>query len=211
MKEDPPGGTEAGYYENNPPYTLNPQTYYGANSAPGSPFYRNLLANDNVTLGRSGGHYFKTVNPNAGAGIYKGDKLPCSDCHDPHTWNPSVGNRDWHAFFRPPKVFTLGRWSTVFGSSHPTASRYMANPELPGQTARSDSESRKLCILCHATSDTPSQAVTFNDINSASSSARRACRGWTCATRGASWAAARWARWSRAVGTLPARGRSTWR
>ena len=162
MKEDGPAGTVSGYYENNPPYATSPTTYYGADSSSGSLFKRPL---DNVTLPKSGGHYFKSQNPSAT--VYKGDKLGCSECHDPHAWDPS--NKDWHAFFLPAKLYgyptRTSRWTGIFGSSNPRASTFMANPVLSGGQSRSDVDSRKPCILCHGDSNS-TNPVTFNDINS---------------------------------------------
>jgi predicted CxxxxCH...CXXCH cytochrome family protein len=162
MKEDGPAGTVSGYYENNPPYATSPTTYYGADSSSGSPFKRPL---DNVTLPKSGGHYFKSQNPSAT--VYKGDKLGCSECHDPHAWDPS--NKDWHAFFLPAKLYgyptRTSRWTGIFGSSNPRASTFMANPVLSGGQSRSDVDSRKPCILCHGDSNS-TLPVSFNDINS---------------------------------------------
>ena len=165
MKEDPPAGLESGYYENNPPFLTSPQLYFGADSSSSSPFHRAI---DNAVLARSGGHYFKSQDPTPGS-VYRGDKLPCSDCHDPHAWD-SV-NKDWHAFFRPPKLYGGSRWSQFFSSSDPIASTYMANPaDLPGERLRNDLESRKMCILCHGTSDSFTNRVSYNDINSSYSS-----------------------------------------
>ena len=162
MKEDGPAGSVPGYYENNPPYATSPTTYYGADSSTGSPFKRPL---DNATLAQSGGHYFKSQNPSAT--VYKGDKIGCSECHDPHAWDSA--NKDWHAFFRPSKLYgyptRTSRWSGIFGSFNPRASTFMANPVLSGGQSRSDLDSRKLCILCHGDSNS-TLPVTFNDINS---------------------------------------------
>jgi predicted CxxxxCH...CXXCH cytochrome family protein len=163
MKEDEPGGSGSGFYENSPPFQTTPQTYYGADSRTTSPFKRDVM--DNATLAKTGGHYFKSVDPTPGT-VYKGDKLPCSDCHDPHAWDST--NLDWQAFFRPKEIYASGRWTTVFGSSRPRASTFMANDitDLLGvSTDRSDSESRKLCALCHGYSDLWG-SVTFNEINS---------------------------------------------
>ena len=158
MKEDGPAGTVPGYYENNPPYATSPTTYYGADSSTGSPFKRPL---DNATLARSGGHYFKTQDPSPT--VYKGDKIGCSECHDPHAWDSA--NRNWQAFFRPSKLYgNLSRWS-IFSGSNPRASTFMANPVLSGGQTRSDADSRKMCILCHGDSNS-TLPVTFNDISS---------------------------------------------
>ncbi len=175
MREDAPAGLVPGYYENSPPFDNIPQTYYGADARSNSPFRRNLL--DNATLGRTGGHFFKSTDPNASRGIYKGDKLPCSDCHDPHAWD-SV-NKNWQAFFRPRALYGYpsrsARWSQIFGAGNPTASTYMANPVLSGGSARNDGESRRMCILCHGDSASY-DSVTFNDINPDYSSSTKIVR-----------------------------------
>jgi predicted CxxxxCH...CXXCH cytochrome family protein len=167
MTEDPPAGTVPGYYENNPPYLGTPSTYYGADTS----FARPL---DNATLLKTGGHFFKYQNPSTT--VYKGDKLGCSECHDPHAWDSA--NKDWHAFFRPSKLYgypsRTGRWNTIF-SANPRASSYMANPVASGVQPRSDVDSRKMCILCHGDSNS-TVPVTFNDINSDYSSSSQIVR-----------------------------------
>ncbi len=169
MAENVPGGTVSGYYENSPPWDNNDaSTYFGADarSSPGY-FRRNNLAVDNVHLNQTGGHFFKSADPNTAKGVYKGDKLPCNDCHDAHAWNSET--KDWQAFFRPAKLYgyppaTGSRWVQIYGSTgKPTGSTYMANPVISG--ARSDPESRKMCILCHGDSVTYN-SVTFAEINS---------------------------------------------
>jgi predicted CxxxxCH...CXXCH cytochrome family protein len=164
MKEAAPAAqvTYPGFYENSPPYASN----YGANAALAP---RSSL----VDLAKSGGHYFKSGDPNASAGVYRGDKLPCRDCHDPHKWSDS-----WQAFFGPRVQATnASQWSTVFGNVNlgsyttPVGSEYMANPLQSGTaTPRQDHSSRKLCIVCHGTSSDsitpgPVVAVTFTQIN----------------------------------------------
>jgi predicted CxxxxCH...CXXCH cytochrome family protein len=172
MTEDPPAGSVAGYYENNPPYLPSPTTYYGANSTTTSPFKRPL---DNATLAQSGGHYFKSQNPSAT--VYKGDKLGCSECHDPHAWDSA--DKNWHAFFRPSKLYGYPsrtvRWQTIF-SANPRASTFMANPVASGVQSRSDVDSRKMCVLCHGESTGSNDSVTFNDINSDYTSAEKIIR-----------------------------------
>lgn len=159
MKSDPPVGTYSGYYENAPPFTSN----YGADPSLAS-------RTDNTALSRTGGHYFKTTDPNSSERVYKGDKLPCSDCHDPHRWT-----NNWQAFFAPRIMTTnASQWSSVFGSvpssSVVRASTYMANPPQSGTVTRNDADSRRMCVLCHGTSTDsvspgPVGPVTFNQIN----------------------------------------------
>ncbi|MDD5762299.1 MAG: CxxxxCH/CxxCH domain-containing protein, partial [bacterium] len=169
MQEDGPGptGSVPGYYENNPPYQGTASTYYGADTSFGRPL-------DNATLLKTGGHFFKYQNPSAT--VYKGDKLGCSECHDPHAWDSA--NKDWHAFFLPSKLYgypsRTGRWNTIF-SANPRASSYMANPVASGVQPRSDVDSRKMCILCHGDSNSTAP-VTFNDINSDYSSSSQIVR-----------------------------------
>ncbi|HEY3490255.1 MAG TPA: CxxxxCH/CxxCH domain-containing protein [Candidatus Deferrimicrobiaceae bacterium] len=151
MKTDPPVGSYSGYYENSPPFPSN----YGANASL-------TPRTDNTMLAKTGGHYFKSGDP--GSGLYKGDKLPCSDCHDPHKWyeNTTTGRQ---AFFSPRiQSSDATRWSNLFGSSPVTASTYMANPLQNAVMSRNDAGSRKLCIVCHSTTDGTSP-VTFTNIN----------------------------------------------
>lgn len=139
---DGPRGT-AGYYENNPP----DNTYQkGANP--------NLNPDDNTQLAKTGGHYFRYKDPDgAGSAFRKGDKLPCSDCHDPHeyssTWGVFLrkdlpGNSDW----------TFG--STAYGS-------YMMSNLSTG--SHDNTYSRRICVSCHTFSDTGAAPVRYNQIN----------------------------------------------
>jgi predicted CxxxxCH...CXXCH cytochrome family protein len=167
MKEDAPGGSYSGYYENSPPYQTAPSTNYGANPNP-SPSPRT----DNVALAKTGGHYFKSGDPNASQSIYRGDKLPCSDCHDPHKWAPN-----WQAFFSPRiQTTNATQWSNVFNnpalgsSATPVGSEFMANPLQVGNRTGNDQSSRKLCIVCHGTSSDstspgPVISVSFTQVN----------------------------------------------
>lgn len=91
------------------------------------------------------GHYVKN-NPGVGL-IGQGDKLPCSDCHDPH----STVNQ---AFIRG----NLGGKSL----SGKRASTRMAYDT----TDRNDDDSRDFCIACHGTSEQSIyQAVAFSAVN----------------------------------------------
>ncbi len=162
MKEDAPRGSYSGYYENSPPYALDT---YGVNTSLAS-------RTDNTALAKTGGHYFKSGDPNTALGIYKGDKLPCSDCHDPHRWASG-----WQAFFAPlVQTSNATQWSNVFNnpalgtSTTPVGSEYMANPLASGSRTGNDQSSRKLCIVCHGTSTDsvspgPVVSVTFTQVN----------------------------------------------
>jgi len=145
MTEDAPAGSVPGYYENKPPYALSPSTYYGADP--------NLNPDNNVQLLKTGGHYFKYVDPDGGSSAFrKGDKLPCRDCHDPHAWDSN-----WQAFFRRnwPTMVVPQRLGTQVG-----ASIFMANDTGIRDTGNGG---RILCTACHGTSNgTP---VNFSDIN----------------------------------------------
>jgi predicted CxxxxCH...CXXCH cytochrome family protein len=145
MTEDPVAGAVPGYYENKPPYASSPSSYYGADPA--------LNPSDNAQLLKTGGHYFKYVDPDGGTATFKkGDKLPCRDCHDPHAWDTQ-----WQAFFRkswPTSIVSSRLGSTV------AASAGMANNAGTRDTLNGG---RKLCTACHGTSDgTP---VNFSDIS----------------------------------------------
>ncbi len=153
MTENQWGGSVSGYYENKPPFGSS----FGAdpNLAPTAPPY----PADNAALLRTGGHYFKSQDPTGSPGdAYDiGDKLPCRDCHDPHVWRS-----DWQAFIKPNLGGSTG-WGRVTPSGKPTASRYMGN-DFTTTGARSDSDSRTLCIACHGNGDTLNP-VNFNAIN----------------------------------------------
>jgi predicted CxxxxCH...CXXCH cytochrome family protein len=156
MKEDPPRGLYSGYYENAPPFNGN----YGENTSI-------TPRTKDSDLAKTGGHYFKSGDPNASQGVYKGDKLPCSDCHDPHKWNSN-----WQAFFAPRvQTRNSGQWSKIIGSNPIRASDLMGNPPDPASGAsRDNAASRKLCIVCHGTSAdsaSPEVSVSFNDVNPA--------------------------------------------
>ncbi|HYN74535.1 MAG TPA: CxxxxCH/CxxCH domain-containing protein, partial [Candidatus Methanoperedens sp.] len=146
MTEDSPAGSVPGYYENKPPYSTSPSSNYGADP--------NLNpAADNAQLLKTGGHYFKYVDPDGGTTTFKkGDKLPCRDCHDPHAWDSQ-----WQAFFRkswPTTVVSQRLGTTVRASS------YMAN----NTGIRDANGGRNLCTSCHGNSDTLNP-VNLSDIN----------------------------------------------
>ncbi|MBI5341859.1 MAG: CxxxxCH/CxxCH domain-containing protein [Deltaproteobacteria bacterium] len=158
MKEDIPAGSVSGYYENTPPYQTQPTRNYGATDNVRRPL-------DNTTLSRTGGHYFKSGDPNASGGIYKGDKLPCSDCHEPHMWD---GNGAWQAFIRRswPSGSTV---ATRLQSWTGRASTYMANAPTPTGATRSDLDSRTICEACHGSADSGNPPVTYPQINDSTS------------------------------------------
>jgi predicted CxxxxCH...CXXCH cytochrome family protein len=121
-------------------------------------------------LGQTGGHHFQ-VDPRgtSGTGADPGDKLPCSDCHDPHAWD-SQG--DWQAFFRKvwPTGTVLSNLGTLSGGKA-IASSYMANDSTPTNKRASDltgANGRYLCIVCHGTFDSSAypNRVRYSDINS---------------------------------------------
>jgi len=154
MKEDIPAGTVSGYYENAPPFQTQPTRNYGATDTVRRPV-------DNTTLARTGGHYYKTADPNTGTGIYKGDKLPCSDCHNPHAYDSGGA---WQAFIRrnwpsgSPVATRLSSWTG-------RASTYMANSTTPSGATRSDLDSRTICEACHGSADSGNPPVTYTQIN----------------------------------------------
>ncbi|MBI5576424.1 MAG: CxxxxCH/CxxCH domain-containing protein [Deltaproteobacteria bacterium] len=158
MKEDIPAGTVSGYYENTPPFQTQPTRNYGANDNARRPL-------DNTTLGLTGGHFFKSGDPNATGGAYKGDKLPCSDCHEPHMWD---GNGAWQAFFRRSWPSGSPVWTRLQSWSG-RASTYMANAPTPTGATRSDLDSRTMCEACHGSADSGNPPVTYPQINDSSS------------------------------------------
>jgi hypothetical protein len=138
---------KAGYYENVPSDTAGyPVTGGGASTF-------------------VSGHYIKN-EPGVGSVIEKGDKLPCSDCHDAHLGyvngatnqafiRGNLGGRDWASFFSPGKKASLNM-SYV--------QELYAND--PDAYDRDSGESRVFCIACHGTSEQATyKAVTFKDIN----------------------------------------------
>lgn len=153
MTEDAPGGSVSGFYENKPPAG---SSTYGADP--------NLNPSDNTQLALTGGHYFKYKDPTITSGdtFDIGDKIPCRDCHDPHTWSSTP---TWQAFIRQnwpggsPASTRLSSWTGQ-------ASTYMANSPPTGGGSRSDVNSRTLCIACHGNSDTLAP-VNLSDISSA--------------------------------------------
>ncbi len=124
---DPLDNTKPGYYENIPSRTAGfPVTGSSASTY-------------------ISGHYIKN-NPGIG-GINKGDKLPCEDCHDPH----STVNQ---AFIR---ASLAGK--SLSGKKASTNMAY-------DLSIRDDVDSRNICIACHGTSEQASyKAVLFNAVN----------------------------------------------
>ncbi|MBI5904143.1 MAG: CxxxxCH/CxxCH domain-containing protein [Deltaproteobacteria bacterium] len=145
-----PRAGKTGYYENNPPSSDT----YGAD-----PSLRPLATwpTDNTALNKTGGHYFKWGDPTGSTNdtFDIGDKLPCSDCHDPHSGS------GFQAFIRsnlPNSGANPGLGSSY---SSVTASSFMSNNS--GIT-RSNSESRKICVACHGYSNngTPVKYYAIN-------------------------------------------------
>jgi predicted CxxxxCH...CXXCH cytochrome family protein len=155
MKEDGPGGGVAGYYENNPPFDA--ANSFGVDVS--------LDPSNSTAIKKTGGHYFKTFDP--GSGFRKGDKLPCSDCHNPHESDGTTSK--WQAFIRKNWPGEINPIKDRLGTEA-VASSYMANLPLSGYaTDRKDHESRKLCAMCHGYSEsqdnTSVSAVSAKDIN----------------------------------------------
>ncbi|MGA1874248.1 MAG: cytochrome c3 family protein [bacterium] len=118
---DGPGGESIGYYEVAP-----------------------LWLQDIPPRGfKTGGHYIKSPSP---GGIMTGDKLACSECHDPHRgWTRNKNQNQ--AFI---KEWLGGRRNEGF-----FASRNMAyHPQI-----RNNTESRLICINCHGFSYDPSSGL----------------------------------------------------
>ncbi len=138
---DGPRGT-AGYYENNPP----DNTYQkGANP--------NLNPGDNTQLAKTGGHYFKYVDPDsAGSAFRKGDKLSCRDCHDPHQYSGT-----WRVFIRAdlPNAGDVTSLSPLYGSE------LMTNQSTG---SHDNASSRRICVSCHSYSNTGTQPVQYSQI-----------------------------------------------
>jgi len=134
---DGPGGTVIGYYEIAPSW-LQDIPPYGF---------------------KTGGHYIKS--PMAG-GIMTGDKLACSDCHDPHRgWT-----RNKHQNQAFIKEWLGGRRNEGF-----FASLNMTYKD-PSHGLRNNTESRKICISCHGfsydpSSGSPPTSVPFVAVNPA--------------------------------------------
>ncbi len=127
--------------------TTNPRDGLNNDDKPG--YYENIPSGTvRGTSTYESGHYVKN-NPGAGS-IAQGDKLPCSDCHDPH-------RTKYQAFIREdlpgtPQVPAGTRASTRMAYTDPSDDR-------------NDAESRKFCIACHGTSEqTTYKAVTFSAV-----------------------------------------------
>ncbi|MCL6582891.1 MAG: hypothetical protein K6U11_04560 [bacterium] len=119
---DMPGGELIGYYEVAPLWLQNVPPYGF----------------------KTGGHYIKS--PIAGGGIMKGDKLACSDCHDPHRgWTKAKTQNQ--AFI---KEVLGGKVNAGF-----YASRNMAYHK----EQRNSTESRLICVNCHGWSYQPSSGL----------------------------------------------------
>lgn len=111
---DGPGGQFIGYYEIAPPWLQ-----------------------DIPPLGfKTGGHYIKSPSP---GGIMTGDKLACSDCHDPHRGSTLLGAKN-QAFI---KQGLGGKMNQGF-----YASRNMAYSDAD-HGPRNNTESRLICVSCH--------------------------------------------------------------
>ncbi|MHB8783296.1 MAG: CxxxxCH/CxxCH domain c-type cytochrome [Desulfobacteria bacterium] len=140
---DGPQGV-AGYYENNPPDNT---ALKGADP--------NLNPNDNVQLSRTGGHYFKYMDPDGGTGAFrKGDKLSCRDCHDPHQYSGT-----WRVFIRAdlPTNTDVTSLSPLYGSE------LMTNQSTG---SHDNSSSRRICVSCHSYSNTSTLPVQYSQIGS---------------------------------------------
>ncbi|MEW5800800.1 MAG: cytochrome c3 family protein [bacterium] len=140
---DKPGGDLIGYYEIAPPWLQN---------IPPFGF-------------KTGGHYIKS---SLMGGIMKGDKLACSDCHDPH--------RGWTKAKTQNQAFIkelLG--GKVNGGFY--ASKNMVYSDS-SHGPRNDTESRLICVTCHGWSYQPSSglgpaSVPFIAVNPAWGSAQQ--------------------------------------
>ena len=91
------------------------------------------------------GHFVKN-DPGVGT-IRQGDKLPCRDCHDPH----STVNQAFIRVNLAGKILSANKASTNMAYD---------------PTTRDDKDSRKICIACHGTSEQATyKAVTFSAVN----------------------------------------------
>ena len=126
---DGPGGQQIGYYEVAPSWLQNVPPYGF----------------------KTGGHYIKSSSMMGGGGIMKGDKLACSDCHDPHRgW--TVAKTQNQAFIKE----LLG--GKVNGGFY--ASKNMAYDDpSPGHGPRNNTESRLICVNCHGWSYQPTSGL----------------------------------------------------
>jgi len=92
------------------------------------------------------GHYIKT-NATGLTNIETGDKLPCTDCHEPHDTEPTN------------EVFIKG------SSEYPLGGKVVSNLNASTNTRTGTGTGRAICANCHAYNDTGT-AVRFVDVNS---------------------------------------------
>jgi hypothetical protein len=117
-----PSDNESGYYETIPPNTAPPTD--GSSTS---------------------GHYIKS-NPSGLMNINQGDKVPCTDCHEPHNSEPTN-----EVFLRGSAYFPLG-------------GKVVSNLKASTKTRSGTGTGRTICVNCHGNSDA-GQSVRFVDIN----------------------------------------------
>ncbi|CAD7768212.1 Doubled CXXCH motif (Paired_CXXCH_1) [Candidatus Methanoperedenaceae archaeon GB50] len=143
--------------DNDPNYTLFINTTLGRYIPQDVAFDANMKGNDlsydsspsDDEIGyyesSTSGHYIKT-NAAGLTNIEPGDKLPCTDCHDPHNTEPTN------------EVFIKGSYR------YPLGRKVVSNLKASTNTRSGTGTGREICAVCHGYSDS-GIAVRFVDVN----------------------------------------------
>ena len=143
--------------DNDPNYTLFINTTLGRYIPQDVAFDANMKGNDlsydsspsddetGYYESSTSGHYIKT-NATGLTNIEPGDKLPCTDCHEPHETEPTN------------EVFIKG------SSEYPLGGKVVSNLKASTNTRSGTGTGREICAVCHGYSDS-GIAVRFVDVN----------------------------------------------
>ena len=98
----------------------------------------------------TGGHYWKTL-PSLTSGFERGDKIPCSLCHDPHNAKTGTAPNENDVFFRSSTTDYEGGTPIDLGK-YVTTSGHQASLNTRWGTV---GNGRTMCAECHRYSDSP--------------------------------------------------------